>query len=258
MVVTHGPTAYDRDNVRYEDFGTTMTRLTVITGDNTGTLSGFKTITGPGTGDISGFDNLTVTGRVTTATLTTATLTVSGTPTFTDNTINGADLIDNTVTISKLVNGTAVKGALAYRSSNRTADNAVAWIIEWQAEDYDDSGIFTAATDNTKLVVPTGTIRAKIACNIQWDTGASCVDNAYYNVSLYKNGSPSGYVGWVQDYRNKTVSASGTLPYMQKVSTPIVRVSAGDYFQCRVLHTCGSAQEVVGTSNGSWFAMELY
>jgi hypothetical protein len=62
MVVTHGPTAYDRDNIRYEDFGTTMTRLTVITGDNTGTLSGFKTITGPGTGNISGFDNLTNTG----------------------------------------------------------------------------------------------------------------------------------------------------------------------------------------------------
>ena len=61
-VVTHGPTVYDRDNIRYEDFGTTMTRLTVITGDNTGTLSGFKTITGPGTGNISGFDNLTNTG----------------------------------------------------------------------------------------------------------------------------------------------------------------------------------------------------
>ncbi len=56
-----------------------------------------KSLTGDGTGNISGFDNATFTGRVTTATLT-----VTGTPTFTDNTINGADLIDNTVTKGKL------------------------------------------------------------------------------------------------------------------------------------------------------------
>jgi hypothetical protein len=57
--------AYSFDNIRYEDFGTTMTRLTTITGDNTGNISGFVNITGPGTGNISGFDNLTLTGNIT-------------------------------------------------------------------------------------------------------------------------------------------------------------------------------------------------
>jgi hypothetical protein len=120
-VVTHGPTVYDRDNIRYEDFGTTMTRLTVITGDNTGTLSGFKTITGPGTGNISGFDNLTVTGRTTTATLTVSGVaTFTGAPVFTDNTINGADLIDNTVTSAKILDNTIALGKINHSG---TADN---------------------------------------------------------------------------------------------------------------------------------------
>ena len=78
-----GVTAFDRDNIRYEDVSGAVTRITSLIGD--------------GSGNISGFDNGTFTGRVTTATLT-----VTGTPTFTDNTINGADLIDNTVTKGKL------------------------------------------------------------------------------------------------------------------------------------------------------------
>ena len=71
--------------------------VTVWTKDNVGAVGSYGSLTGDSTGNISGFDNATFTGRVTTATLT-----VTGTPTFTDNTINGADLIDNTVTKGKL------------------------------------------------------------------------------------------------------------------------------------------------------------
>ena len=36
-----GVTLFDRDNLRYEDFGTTMTRITTLIGDNTGRIWGF-------------------------------------------------------------------------------------------------------------------------------------------------------------------------------------------------------------------------
>jgi hypothetical protein len=53
--IVHGPTVYDRDNIRYEDYGSAVARFTSLAGDNTGTLSGFKNITGPGTGVVQGF-----------------------------------------------------------------------------------------------------------------------------------------------------------------------------------------------------------
>ncbi len=64
------------------------------------------------TGNLSGFDNITATTRVRAPNIGAAAgtdngafknLTVTGTPTFADNTINGVDVIDNTITSGKLV-----------------------------------------------------------------------------------------------------------------------------------------------------------
>jgi hypothetical protein len=193
-----------------------MTRLTVITGDNTGTLSGFKTITGPGTGDISGFDNLTVTGRVTTATLT-----VTGTPIFTDNTINGADLLDGTVTSTKMVDNTLASskildntiligkiGGAGTRDNtttlrgdgtwsralpsvcnlsksanqNLTASNAAT--IIWQTEDSDVIGCHSP-TDNTLMVVPAGYSYINVYVAVYFD--ATGTASPFRKLLLYKN-----------------------------------------------------------------------
>lgn len=110
-----GATAYDWDNLRIEDF-----------------LSGF---TGDGTGNISGFDNITATTRVRAPNIgaaagtdngvfnntTTATLNVTGTPTFVDNTLNGADLIDNTIPPEKLQHTGAHDNTAVYWGDGRYA-----------------------------------------------------------------------------------------------------------------------------------------
>ncbi|MFA6509926.1 MAG: hypothetical protein WCV62_05675 [Candidatus Peribacteraceae bacterium] len=99
--------------LKYQPYRFPTTIVGGLTGDGTGSISGFDNltltgnITGDGTGNISGFDNVTATGRVTTATLT-----VTGTPVFTDNTLNGADLIDNTVTSAKMLDNTIDVGKL--------------------------------------------------------------------------------------------------------------------------------------------------
>ncbi|MCK9361698.1 hypothetical protein M0Q28_05775 [Patescibacteria group bacterium] len=87
--------------------------VTVWTKDNVGAVGSYGSLTGDSTGNISGFDNGTFTGRVTTATLT-----VSGTPTFTDNTVNGADLIDNTITSAKILDNSI--------ASSKILDNTIA------------------------------------------------------------------------------------------------------------------------------------
>lgn len=123
-----GVTAFDRDNIRYEDISGAVTRITSLTGDGSGSISGFDNLTltgniaGDNTGNISGFDNATFTGRTTTATLTvTGVATFTGAPVFTDNTINGADVIDNTVTNAKLLDNTIAAGKIA---ASGTASNS--------------------------------------------------------------------------------------------------------------------------------------
>jgi len=62
-----------------------------ITGDNTGRVQGFSIGAAAGT-DNGYFDHANIVD-----------LAVTGTPTFVDNTINGVDVIDNTITSGKLV-----------------------------------------------------------------------------------------------------------------------------------------------------------
>jgi hypothetical protein len=264
-VVTHGPTVYDRDNIRYEDFGTTMTRLTVITGDNTGTLSGFKTITGPGTGNISGFDNLTVTGRTTTATFTVSGIaTFTGAPVFTDNTINGADLIDNTVTSAKILDNTIAVGKIAAsgtkdnttflrgdgawgtipfsicnlsKSANQNLTGGNAASVVWQTEDSDVIGAHSSA-DNTLIVVPTGYTWANFYIAVYFNATATV--GSWRKLLLY-NTTPA--------IAAQTASATAYFDQTIMLVTGWVPVTAGD----NVFVTAYSSDNSVISKDYSYF-----
>lgn len=280
-VVTHGPTAYDFDNIRYEDYGSAVARFTSLAGDNTGTLSGFKTITGPGTGNISGFDNGTFTGRVTTATLT-----VSGTPTFTDNTINGVDLLDGTVTSGKLADNTLASAkildntiALGKINSSGTKDNTTflrgdgvwskatgrgalvvlgspqslvngagyAAISFTGADTYDTDSIHSVTTDNTKLVVPTGVTMVRLTAQASFAAN----DNSARLATIFKSGSSFG-AGQPIQYQTTN---SGTYTTILSLNTSVIEVTAGNYFELMMAQDSGGALNASAAE--TWFAMEI-
>ncbi len=93
-----GVTAFDRDNIRYEDVSGAVTRITSLIGD--------------GSGNISGFDNLTLTGSI--AGDNTGTFTgypVSGSL-LVDNTVTSAKILDNSIASSKILDNTIQRGKI--------------------------------------------------------------------------------------------------------------------------------------------------
>lgn len=140
--------------LKYQPYRFPTTIVGGLTGDGTGNISGFDNLTltgsvsGDGTGNISGYDNATFTGRTTTATLT-----VTGTPTFTDNTINGADIIDNTITVGKLV---SYYGYVLPVSSWSTLSIVDSQTLYWGAY---GTLVSTTATNHYVYIPKTGTIK---------------------------------------------------------------------------------------------------
>ncbi len=208
-----GALAYDRDNIRIEDF-----------------LGGF---TGNGTGNISGFDNLTLTGRMTsaTSTVTTATTTtdnittanittlnVTGTPTFVDNTINGVDLIDNTIALGKIAHTGTASASVFLRGDGAwaSASSAVTTITSYanlKITTPADNQSVTITADKVVAVNSTDVPRilSTVSLTVALDnTGTNGLDNG----SLAAN---TGYFLYVIDNGATTAglaSASATDPVM--------------------------------------------
>lgn len=220
-----------------------------ITGSGAGTISGFSSITG--TQGIFTTDNITTanitTGIVTTDNITTAniaTLNVTGTPTFADNTVNGADLTDNTVLPSKV----RYLGVLAYKSADQSITYSSEILLTWDSESYDTSAIHSVSADTGLLTVPVGVSKVRVSAHIRFylnGTGTRMVE-------ILKNGS-AAYVGF------SVVTTTGVADFYGcvYVSTPVLDVTAGDYFSVYAFQSSGGPLAVIGDVGGSWFSMEI-
>jgi hypothetical protein len=230
------------------------------------------------------FQSLDATDNVTTARVVTGTLTVTGASTFTDNTINGADLIDNTVTSAKIldnslasgkildntialgkINSSGTKdnttflrgdgewtkrfrGALATMDNcTKAVDNAVNTVLNnFCSEDYDTDSIHTTSGNAGRLTVPAGITRVRISGFVSFPADANGIREVYIN----KNGS--SFAGRNITYIHTNSASQPTTIYL---STPIVTVVAGDYFDFTAYQDSGSTLTVSAITN--WIAMEI-
>ena len=229
---------------------------TNITGDNTGRVQGMSIGAAAGT-DNGYFDNTA-----------TKTLYVSGIPTFvgapvfTDNTLNGADLIDGSVPNGKFtdnnINGTKVldnsilsskiqfRGALVYKSDSQsiTTDSQK---ITWNNELYDTSSIHAVSgSDNTKLIVPSGASYVKVQAQVSANS-----DNSVVYAYIYKNNALLAGGGYVVHNEENAVTTTVHL------STPVVSVSASDYFEVVIVKVGGIEQSILQGTSQTWFALEV-
>jgi hypothetical protein len=138
------------------------------------------------------------------------------------------------------------KGALVNRATDQSIGTATTTVVAWDAEQYDTDSVHDNVTNNSRLTVPSGVTRVRLAAYIVF--GASATGNR--KVNIRKNGGASywGYASYVM------AGLSGT-PTEIIIQTPPIVVTPGDYFEVTVYQDSGVTLPVM-SSYLSWFAME--
>ena len=143
---------------------------------------------------------------------------------------------------------TAVSGAsgvLVYHSTSQSVPNNAATALAFDSESYDDNSYHDTATNNTRLTVQSGTTKVRLSGLLAWNSGF--YGDTY--VVIRKNGSSAYFPGRTSF---RTYSQTGGIANMP-IASPILEVTAGDYFELYAWQNSSVAQIAAGTC---YFAME--
>lgn len=231
----------------------TATTLSALASDNSYNDSAAQfIIEGFAVGDrvkVSGFTGNTANnifvGKITA--LTAGKMTIGGT----DGDVIVDDAAGESVTISKWVSRRTAyqpfRGALVKKAADQTGANyTTSTAIAWDSEEYDTSSIHDTVTNNSRLTVPSGVAYVRLSAAVR-------VNNV--NVDMWsqliitKNGG-GAFVGIGQ-----ISTEVGVNTIYLTTTTAIVPVSAGDYFDVRLIVETDTSIDIVAAQ--SWFAMEI-
>lgn len=138
------------------------------------------------------------------------------------------------------------KGALAYASATQSIANS--GNIAFSNEIYDTNGIFESVTNPDRLTVPSGVQKIRITGQV---TVSQTSGGTYRGIVLNKNGGSFGGAS------GNSQALSVLFDLVMPISSPILTVSAGDYFTIQYFEDGTGINNIVGGSANTWFAMEL-
>lgn len=154
--------------------------------------------------------------------------------------VTGTNFANSMATLS-------VRGALVKKSADQTGANySGGVVVGWNAEIYDTDSIHDNATNNSRLTVPSGVSYVRVLGQAYLNNVAS---NSATYVYLKKNGSQA-FDGSVTATRYQAT----LVEIAQGISSPILAVTAGDYFEMFV--SCADTSIDILAAY-SWFAMEI-
>ena len=137
------------------------------------------------------------------------------------------------------------KGTLVRVSTNQSIPHNTATEVRFNDIIYED-----LPCTITRITIPAGVSKVKIMASIMWGgTGAGASESAYRRITLLKNGSI--FTGSSQ---HELPSIANLL--CSNISSPVINVSEGDYFQVRAQQTTGSSLSILDDPR-SWFAVEV-
>jgi hypothetical protein len=154
--------------------------------------------------------------------------------------------------ITAAANGTggggSFRGALVKKAADQTAANYTAGAnVAWDAEDYDTDAIHDNVTNNSRLTVPSGVTKIRLSAAIEVLAGTLGTNN-FVLLTITKNGA--NFPG-----RPGQLVSSGHNGAFVNVVSPVVTVTAGDYFQANLVIQTDTSVTI--ESDTSWFAMEI-
>lgn len=134
--------------------------------------------------------------------------------------------------------GVTFSGALVKKTATQSLSASTNALVTWDAEEYDDGGWHSTTTDTSRMTVPSGVTRVRLAARISRD---NITDQLVVNI--LKNGADAIGMPWSDTENSGTDSVS--------VASAVVAVTAGDYFEVQAYTNNAS---VVQTT--SWFSIE--
>lgn len=135
------------------------------------------------------------------------------------------------------------RGALVKKTSNQAITSGAGWVkLYWDAAEYDRGGWFDDGND--RLTVPSGVSRVRVTTQVfAGDPGGE------YSAALriIKNGGWSA--GCAYDQKRATYFGGN-------LTTAIMDVAAGDYFEVQFQHAYGSNVTIDGSAALTWMTIE--
>jgi hypothetical protein len=148
------------------------------------------------------------------------------------------------------------RGALVYLGTPFATANGVRAMVPWSEVVYDTDNFFNPA-DPTKLTIPAGITKVKLASSHIWANNSSGLRQVVIKKNAGVNGSDGFFPGCgpgMNNANNQTTSD----PH---ATTAVIPVNEGDFFQSEAGQwsgtTLGMALDGTGKSRGTWFAIEV-
>lgn len=142
------------------------------------------------------------------------------------------------------------RGALVKLTTNQSITTNTNTSVIWSSAEYDDASIWSSGGLATRLTVPTGVQRIRLLGSARWALQSGGVRDLFFR----KNGSSTTFAGGGMHRMGSAVSTS----VAQSLTSAVLAVTGGDFFQMFMLQDSGSTVVLEGTASAhNWFAMEL-
>lgn len=154
----------------------------------------------------------------------------------------------------KLSGVTLFQGASVYMNAAQSIPNNTRTVVSFGTAQYDDNSFWNSAT---RLTVPAGVTRVVVAAGSIWDS----ITSGQAQLTIQKNGvtlTTDSYAG--QPIGTFTSQASGGTTDVN-ISSGVLSVTAGDYFEVSALQTSGGSINIAPTNAKNqkltWFSIQV-
>jgi len=149
-----------------------------------------------------------------------------------------------------------IKSALVNLTADMAVTSSTDTVVTWGAAEHDTGSFFNLATQPTRLTVPTGVTRVKLTGNIGFNAITNSTSTALWVRKNGLGGSLNPGVYGLPVLRVNSDTTTGAITDELNVTSAVINVVAGDYFELWVRRGTGSTAGLTSANFRTWFAIE--
>lgn len=155
------------------------------------------------------------------------------------------------------VHGLGFAGAVIALKTNQSIPNITNTIIVYDQASgdgtYQAKKTFWSSVNGSRLTIPAGVTRVRLRCQVAFAPS----ETGKREIVIIKNGADL-YPSTRKSYQSvNSVASDGAIGSVESITTPIITVAEGNYFEVRVIQNSGGALDLISTARLNWFAIEV-